>query len=161
MNWAERNYGKPDAVPPNALAGRLLELARERPDLFVRCLALRDAPKREARPPKTPAPAIGTVAVRREEFGHACYSDVWHCIPGGLMSLVVNHCDLARLLEGGEMALTGMPPNFHIVAGYIDGRGLVLLIHSDGLPHLKRGEPIPEKQAMFQSLGMSVQGRRI
>jgi len=36
--WAHRNLGKPEAVPPSALAGRLLALGQEHPDRLAVCL---------------------------------------------------------------------------------------------------------------------------
>ena len=36
--WALKNLETPDAVPPSALAGRLLALGREQPDKLVLCL---------------------------------------------------------------------------------------------------------------------------
>jgi hypothetical protein len=55
LHWAERHLGDPDAVPPSPLAGRLLALARDQPDRFLACLALRDAQGQPSAPPRASA----------------------------------------------------------------------------------------------------------
>src|SRR5262249_52231764 len=42
VRWAYKHLGRPDAVPPTALAGLLVALGREHPDQFVSCLATAD-----------------------------------------------------------------------------------------------------------------------
>jgi hypothetical protein len=160
LNWAERNYGTPDAVPPNALAAKLLQLVQDRPELFVRCLALRDAPQREAQVLRETARAEnGTPTVRGLRVQRS-RTDPWDRLPGGLVWLEVMHSDPMRLLRG-QIALDGVPPDFEIVAGYVGGRGLLLLIRSDALPRVERGQPIPLEPAQWERLGITVAGRRV
>src|SRR5436305_9377494 len=90
LNWAERNYGTPGAVPPNALAARFLEMAQERSDLFVRSCALRDGLQQQVRPQKAPAPpAANGIPHAGAVAGQASRSsDPWLRYPNGLKVLV-------------------------------------------------------------------------
>jgi hypothetical protein len=162
LNWAERNYGTPGAVPPNALAARLLELARERPELFVRCLALRDAPQREARPPKAPAaPANGTPPAGAAVGPASRASDPWLRYPNGLKVLVFLCRNMWDMFDG-EAKPVNLPPDGQVVDCWPQGGGVALLFHAPSLPRLGPGRPVPVEDARFQYEEIiTVNGRRI
>jgi hypothetical protein len=161
VSWAERNYGKPGAVPPNALAARILQMAQERPDLFVKCCALRDGPQ-QARPPKAPAPpAHGTPpAVAGAVAGRPACASAWEKYPsGGLKVVTIGNWSLSSLLSGQEGKLVGVPQG-RVVDAWVSADGLSLLVNSAGLRRLPSGVPIPEESAGFeQTPVITVNGR--
>jgi hypothetical protein len=108
LNWAERNLGNPGAVPPTVLAAKMLQLAQDRPELFVRCLALRDAPQREAQVLReTYRAANGSPMARGLSIRDGSRIEPWDRLPGGLLWLEVDHSHLRGCLESGLCARRG------------------------------------------------------
>lgn len=56
LRWVKRNLERPDARPPNGLAGYYLALAREQPRTFTECLAALSAWQRKRRQTHIAAP---------------------------------------------------------------------------------------------------------
>jgi hypothetical protein len=160
LNWAERNYGKPGAVPPNGLAARMLQLAQEHPDRFAKCCALRDGLRRQDRPPEAPAPtANGTAAAG---VGRLSRADPWEKYPsGGLKVVTIGDWSLSSLLSGQEGKLVGVPQG-RVVDAWVSAEGLSLLINSTGLKRLPAGFPVPEEPVGFEREEViTVNGRRV
>jgi hypothetical protein len=136
VRWAYRHLGKPDAVPPSALAGFLVALAREHPDRFITCLALADAqsPKAERKRRTDGVPSAGSP--------DGC--------PDGqsrrLKRLTVWEAGLFEYLRGGTGAwVYDLPADAHVVACEADTshRALRLTIRSVTFPEVAEGEPLP------------------
>ena len=141
LRWAGRHMGKPDAVPPSDLAGRLAALGRDHPDRLVSLLLQLDAERRRGAadapapepaapipspPPALPQPAEGTA--RR------------------LKRLSLPGVYLVPIPERPRRALAcPCPPAYEIVGLAVDqARGrVVVTIRSEALQFVAEEQAIP------------------
>jgi hypothetical protein len=133
--WAYQNLDNPEAVPPSALAGRLLALGREHPDRLLACLALvsaeqktehssRGAQEANAREPSAPPPEV--VQPRNVKF------------------LCVLDRHLFSLLCGEQDRwVYDIPRDARVVAWERSATETKILILSDTFPAVPEGESLP------------------
>jgi hypothetical protein len=148
LRWASRHLDKPDAVPPNELAGRLLALGREAPDRLLALLIQLDSKggKSEIGEPlpgsgPRPAPSLPVLAPQptppTQGRGGA---------PQRVKKLILPAGQLSYFFSGLPGSwVVGLPRNFEIVGWAVDSaQGRVeLTIRSETFPPVAEGEPIP------------------
>ena len=142
LRWAYKNLGRPDAVPPTALAGLLVALGREHPDRLVACLVLLDsqAPKAEQRERDAndaQPRGGGGAASEFPDYGPS----------RRLREVTVSEGRLFAYLRAGSGRWVHTPPHDAHVVGVvanISQRTIRLVIHSEDFPVVEEGKPIPE-----------------
>jgi hypothetical protein len=176
--WAYRNLAKPDAVPPSALAARLLALGREHPDRLALCLAKLDALAREAArrerktaspkerqpapiaaaqpelkakstPPISASPAPPPASTRQPKNGDGTTLQLPdHRQPRNVRTVFMPHRFVVQALMRYRASISW---DINVIACKVDPdrQGVVFTISSAQFTPVAEGQPIPELAPRF------------
>jgi hypothetical protein len=160
--WALENLDTPDAVPPSALAARLLALGREHPDRLAVCLASLEAIGHKAgeqdccpqHPSLNGASAKGSGIADNGQQGD---SETPELLVRGTPSrrlrkvCVETQQLIYRLTGDGTAWISNLPRDARPVGCETDPTrdGIILIIYSGTYPPVAAGEPIPEIEPMY------------
>ena len=147
VRWASKNLDNPHAVPPSALAGRLLALGREHPDRLVACLANLYAMEHQDEVPARASPPLPTPPDNSNGAAQALPAPQG---PRKLRTVFVSVADLSKQLWHYH---TSIPSDARLVGCALDEArpGIVYTISSETFAPIPVGQPIPEMKPRFSN----------
>jgi hypothetical protein len=151
VRWAYKHLGKPDAVPPTALAGLLVALGREHPDRLVSCLATADGAAERKGGQSAGQAEIAKPEPQDQVRGPRAEGE---SLRGRIKKLRVTEFQLAAYLTGRRQpTIKNLPPDVQIVdcEREPEGNVIVLTLRSEAFPQVPEDQKVPEFEPEFAS----------